>query len=395
MKILMINTGIFSVPPRMGGAIEAHTYHLTKALAKLDHEIHYVTDINDDAEFDENILVHKVHAPQLKFQAGFHGWTLNYFLGGILAFRSALFALLREKFDVVHAHGNLSGLLTCMVKRDVPLVFTVHNPTPWMYTYPSIYQQKFREVSYRYVDVSLLQKVYRIISVSAALKRELISMWNFLDEKVVVIPNGVDITNFRPDIHNVHSVKRKYGIKTKYCLFVGQLRSRKGVHYLLRAFSTMSNVDINCVIVGDGPERGTLVKLANDLKLNDKVIFTGVVPFEDLPKLYSGADFFVLPTVAEGLPLVILEAMASGLPVISTNVSGVPEVIGNGHNGFIVPPKDTIALHERIKFLAQDDSLRKKMAKNARLTAVEKFSWRTVAEKTLSVYEKAIEENSS
>lgn len=388
MKILMVNTGIFPVPPKKGGAIETHTYYLSKVLTELGNEVHYVTDVTDKAEFNRDVVIHKVYAPPLKFQTGFHGWTCNYAVGNILAFRSTLLTLIREQFDfdIMHVHGNLSGLFTCMVKRSIPLIYTMHNPSPWMYVYRSSYEQAFRELAYRFVDVGLIRKADHVIAVSKVLKNELNSRWAIPKEKVTVIPNGVDINVFRPDIPNVHSVKARYGIKGRYCLFVGQLRHRKGVDYLLQALNGMSDVDINCVIVGDGPARGALVKLASNLKLSERVVFTGAVPFEDLPPLYAGADFFVLPTMAEGLPLVILEAMASGLPVISTNVSGVLEIIRGKYNGFIVSTRDVLALREFIRLLAEDHNLRKEMANNARQTAIEKFSWLSVVKKIVAVY---------
>ena len=163
---------------------------------------------------------------------------------------------------------------------------------------------------------------------------------------------------------------------------------------MLKAFSDINDKRIKCVIVGDGPERGKLVRLTHNLKLDTKVIFTGAVPFEDLTGLYAGAEFFVLPTVAEGSPLVILEALASGLPVVSTKVSGIPEIVEDKHNGFIVPPRDASALEESMRLLIEDYELRKKMSESARRKAVSMFSWRVIAEKTLSVYGKVIEGNS-
>jgi len=163
---------------------------------------------------------------------------------------------------------------------------------------------------------------------------------------------------------------------------------------LLRAFNEIDNNKMKCVVVGDGPERDKLEKLADDFKLRSKVLFTGAVPFEDLTDLYAEAEFFVLPTVAEGSPLVVLEAMASGLPVISTKVSGIPEVIDNEQNGFIVPPRDVHALAECMRVLIEDDELRAKMSKTARKKTVASFSWNAVARKTLAVYRKAIEDKS-
>lgn len=373
-----------------------HTYNLVRALSELGCELDYVTDISNGANFNKNVTIHRTYTPRMRFQAGFNEWVFSHVMGGALSFRSCLSLLIREKsdFDVVHMHGNLSGLLTSSVNQRIPLVFTVHNPTPWMCTYQSEYEQRFREAIYRLVDVNILKEADHIITVSQALKDEIVSKWKIRAAKVSVIPNGVDTEIFHPNNKRVGAVRKKYKIKSAYCLFVGQLRSRKGVDYLLKAFNDVKDDQITCVVVGDGPERENLVKLTHDLKIDERVIFTGAVPFEDLTGLYCGAEFFVLPTVAEGSPLVVLEALASGLPVISTKVSGIPEVVEDEFDGFIVPPRDVNSLAERIQMLIDDRELRNKMSKNARKMTVETLSWHAVAQKTLSVYEKVTECNS-
>jgi D-inositol-3-phosphate glycosyltransferase len=396
MKVLLVNTGIFPVPPERGGGIETHTYNLARALSEIGCEVHYVTDVTSKAKFNKNVTTYRTYTPRMSFQAGFNQWVLSHIIGGVSSFRTFLWLLVRKRlnFDVVHLHGNLSGLLASIVNQQFPLVFTVHNPTPWMCTYESSFEQKFREVVYRLIDANVLRKVDHIIAVSQSLKDEIVSKWSIPSAKVSVIPNGVDTDIFSPNTSRVVNVRTKYRIEGRYCLFVGQLRSRKGVEYLLKAFSGITDKLIKCVIVGDGPEQGKLVKLVDDLKLSSRVVFTGAVPFEDLTGLYAEADFFVLPTVAEGSPLVVLEALASGLPTISTKVSGIPEVVQDECNGFIVPPRDVLALENRMNLLIEDRGLRKRMSENARKKTVETLSWRAVAKKTLSVYKKAIEDNS-
>jgi D-inositol-3-phosphate glycosyltransferase len=373
-----------------------HTYNLARALSELGSEVHYVTDIANEARFNSNVTVYNTHTPRMRFQAGFNEWVMSHIIGGVFSFKTALSTLLfkRSDFDIVHVHGNLSGLLISMVNEPTPLVFTIHNPTPWMCKYESPYEQKFREAAYRLIDANIIGRTDHIIAVNQRLKDEIVAKWSTPTSKVTVVPNGVDTRAFHPDSRKAADLRVKYGIEGMYCLFVGQLRSRKGVDSLLKAFSEINDSTMKCVVVGDGPERGKLEKLVDDLKLNSRVSFTGAVPFEDLTGLYAGAEFFVLPTVAEGSPLVVLEALASGLPVISTKVSGIPEIVDDEHNGFIVPPRDVHALAERMKLLIEDDELRAKMSKNARSDTVASFSWNAVAKKTLSVYRKAIEDKS-
>lgn len=394
LRILLINTGIFSVPPDRGGGIELHTYNLARALSELGSDVHYVTDTTSEARFNSNVTVYNTHTPRMRFQAGFGEWVMSHIIGGMFSFKTALSTLFQKRsdFDVVHVHGNLSGLLVSMVNEPTPLVFTTHNPTPWMCTYESPYEQKFREAAYRLVDLNTIKRTDHVIAVNQRLKDEIVSKWSIPPSKVTVVPNGVDTRAFSPSNRKAGDVRAKYRIEGMFCLFVGQLRARKGVDFLLRAFDEINDSNMKCVVVGDGPERNRLEKLVNDLGLRSRVLFTGAVPFGDLTDLYAEAEFFVLPTVAEGSPLVVLEALASGLPVVSTKVSGIPEVVDNEQNGFIVPPRDVRALAERMELLIRDADLRAKMSQNARKSTVENFGWNVVAERTLSVYRKAIED---
>jgi glycosyltransferase involved in cell wall biosynthesis len=371
-----------------------HTYNLARALSELGSEVHYVTDITNEAKFNSNVTVYKTHTPRMRFQAGFGEWVMSHVIGGAFSFKTALSTLFQKgsDFDVMHVHGNLSGLLVSIINEPTPLVFTTHNPTPWMCTYESPYEQKFREAVYRLVDVSTIKRTDHVIAVNQRLKDEIVAKWSLPPSKVTVVPNGVDTRAFCPNSRRATGVRAKYQIEGMFCLFVGQLRVRKGVDFLLRAFDEIDDNKMKCVVVGDGPERSKLEKLVCDLGLRARVLFTGAVPFEDLTDLYAEAEFFVLPTAAEGSPLVVLEALASGLPVVSTTVSGIPEVVDNEQNGFLVPPRDVHALADRMRILIEDDDLRAKMSQNARKSTVESFSWTAVAEKTLSVYGKAIED---
>jgi glycosyltransferase involved in cell wall biosynthesis len=385
VRILIVNTGIFPIPPQKGGGIETHVYYLVKNLAKLVDEIHCVTDITPKAELPSNVYIHKVHAPSFSFQISFLGWMLNHAIGQTMAFGSSFLESLRHSYDVIHAHGKLSAFLLLSSRKLAPkLVYTIHDPTPWMCTYETSYERLIRRAVYLTIEYNVWRKADHLIAVSKALRDELIGRWGIQKEKVTVIPNAVDTDFFKPVLGNKGI--EKYAISNDYILFVGQLRSRKGVKYLLQAFAE-AKVDMQLVIVGGGPELSALQRAARFLNIEQKVVFTGPVPSDDLPNLYANASFFVLPSVAEGLPLVVLEAMASGLPVVASEVSGIPDAVISGYNGLLVPPKDIRALANAIKILNTDHRLRKELASNAREFVERYFSWKIVAKKTLSVYQ--------
>jgi len=387
MKILMVNRGIFPVPSDEGCGAEQHSFFLTKALAELGHEVHYVTDVTENARFHKNVTIHKLGTPALKHKANFYGYALNHFVGNIFAFKETSSVLIQEgfDFDVIHCHGALSSLPISMMRNKVPLLFTIHDPTPYLCHYESSFERLIRKTHCRLIDMNIWRRANRIITVSKAIRNEL-ARWGIPPEKVTTIYNGVNTDFFRPAALTKNALD-KYAIKNPYCLFVGRLTRRKGVHYLLQA---LVKADVNCVIVGDGPERNNLISLAKKLEILNRATFTGFIPVEDLRRLYAGAEFFVLPSMAEGVALTILEAMSSGLPVITADIPGASEVVLDGYNGFLVAPRDVEALSSKIQALAKERETCKNMGNNARRFVTKNFSWRSIAEKTVEAYQKTM-----
>lgn len=388
MKILMVNRGIFPVPSDEGCGAEQHSFFLTNALAELGHEVHYVTNVSENARFRKNVIIHKLGIPALKQKANFSGYALSHFVGNTFAFKEAAYVLFQEgfDFDVIHCHGALSSLPISMIRNKVPLLFTIHDPTPYLCHYENSFERLIRKTHCRLIDMSIWRRANRIITVSKAIRNELVR-WRISPEKIITIYNGVNTDFFRPAALTKNALD-KYAIKNPYCLFVGRLTRRKGVHYLLKA---LVKTDVNCVIVGDGPERSDLISLAKKQGILNRVTFTGFIPVENLQKLYAGTEFFVFPSTADvGVTLTILEAMSSGLPAITADIPGASEVVLDGYNGFLVAPRDVEALTSKIQVLAKERETCKNMGNNARQFIVKNFSWRSIAEKTVEAYQKTI-----
>jgi glycosyltransferase involved in cell wall biosynthesis len=146
---------------------------------------------------------------------------------------------------------------------------------------------------------------------------------------------------------------------------IAQLWERKGLRYLVEACGVLRDrgADFRCEIVGDGPQRGELQSLIKRLDLVDRVVLTGPQPYPEVVRRYRRASVFVLPCIVteegdrDGIPNVILEAMASRLPVVSTAVSGIPEVIHDGETGLVVPQRDPAAIADAVARLAADPGL--------------------------------------
>jgi glycosyltransferase involved in cell wall biosynthesis len=159
-------------------------------------------------------------------------------------------------------------------------------------------------------------------------------------------------------------------------LTVARLEERKGVETLLRAAARLRDreLDVELTVVGDGPDRERLDRIAAELRLDNAVMMTGAVAEEEVTGYYARADVFCLPSSAEGVPIVLMEAMASRLPVVATAIAGVRELVADGESGLVVPPGDDEALAEALRRLAEDPALAARLGLNGREAVAREFS---------------------
>ncbi|RLG25030.1 hypothetical protein DRN76_03270 [Methanosarcinales archaeon] len=223
----------------------------------------------------------------------------------------------------------------------------------------------------------------KIISVSEGVKREILENYNVPEDKIAVIPNGVDLEEFSPDPQKRIEIRNQYNIDENdiVLLFTGYEFKRKGLEYIIRA---LPKIDKNVKLFAVGKSNPKpFQKLANKLGVSDNIIFTGFV--QEISDYYAASDIFVFPTAYEAFSLATLEAVASGLPILATKVNGTEELIDDRHNGFFIK-RDPADISEKINILIEDETLRKQMGKNARETA-ENYSWDEIARRTMEVYE--------
>jgi glycosyltransferase involved in cell wall biosynthesis len=239
----------------------------------------------------------------------------------------------------------------------------------------------------------------KVIAVSKEVRDELISLTNMDRRTIEVIPNGVNPNEFMPS-HN-QSFRNKYNIgECPLILYVGRMSLDKGVDYFLKVAALVRERVPNAKFVLVGPTVFSgkvndnipkqLADLCNKLHLKDDVIFTGGVTYEELKKIYSSADCFVLSSRSEGMPLAVLEALSSGLPVIAMNAEGIQDVIKDGENGFIVEKGDILKMSEKIVSVISDKNLRSYMSSKARQTIIRYFTWEEIAMKTLKLYREIV-----
>lgn len=309
------------------------------------------------------------------------------------------FLIWREHLDLMHfPHFNIPVL------NFTPFIVTIHDliltkfPTVRATTlHPFIY--RFKSWAYRFVIKSALQNSRQIISVSNFTKQDIIEQFGVAPEKIVVIYEGVaNLAKGRDSLFvaklDEEQTLSRHRLGGDFLLYIGNAYPHKNLESLLVVFKNIhqSYPGLKLVLVGKIDYFYSRVKcLAEELGLfsqenkDSAVIFPGYVPDIDLEILYKNARAYVFPSLYEGFGLPPLEAMAKSCPVVCSNVSSLPEILGD--SAFYFNPSDQSDMEEKIKKILKDDSLRSNLIELG-LVQAKKYSWWECASQTLSVYNK-------
>jgi glycosyltransferase involved in cell wall biosynthesis len=229
--------------------------------------------------------------------------------------------------------------------------------------------------------------VDRFISVAEEHRRYLVETEELPPEKTVVIYNGVDLVKFHPGPAG-DAVRAALGIEPGawVAATVASLNFYKGVDVFVNAIPAVleKHPGARFIIVGDGPERKNLEKLAADLGVAPRVAFTGIRA--DVDEILRASDLFVLSSRTEAFPNVILEAMATGLPVVSSDVGSVAELVEEGKTGHRIRPEDPAVLARSILSVADDEARAKGFGAAARRVVEERFRIEGMIEKRESLF---------
>lgn len=228
-----------------------------------------------------------------------------------------------------------------------------------------------------------LKKARRITVVSSRLKEKLETLYHI--EDITIQSMGCDTSKFSPQkrVENYFNQNEK-----KVILFVGRFVKIKGIEYLIKA---MDGIEAKLIIVGKGPLEEALKEKA--APYGEKIMFMEAQNHNELSVIYSSSDIFVIPSitlpggVTEGTPTVLIEAMASGIPVIGTRTGGIPEIIEDGINGYLVEERDVALISNRIIDLINDDAKRERLSKQAQLTA-EKYDYKVIGRRYKELIDK-------
>ena len=297
--------------------------------------------------------------------------------------------LRRKRVDIIHFTNYLIPVLRLSKAK---YVVTIHDLTAWRFpeTLPRAY------VSYIKWAISHAVKTADLIcTVSDAVKREIIELFDIGSERIYTVYNGVaqalwETPKIRSD--EAVAIKEKFGIESDFLLFVGTLEERKNVITLVKAFDDLRSCKrLQLVLVGrPGYGFPKLSKYLDEHHLKDEVILTGYVSEEDKIALYDLATIFVYPSLYEGFGIPLVEAMVRKVPIVASRIPSTEEVAGDAAIYYGNDAFDHEALAEQILKVLENGTLRQELMEKG-LKRAKEFSWKKVGQRYVHAYREVLE----
>lgn len=357
-------------PPRWLGGTEIATYNTARSLANRGHEVHVITSLDNGLPKEsivDNFRLHRVKIIRKRILR-----VLTYALSSVTTIR-------KINPDIVHAQATPTGLSPLWINRTIKKPYIVYCRgneiyLPWLFK--------------RMISKLVLQNADAVIALTDDMKREIEKIF---PGNIFVIPNGIDCEKFEGLSREETRRNLNISKSEKVILFVGRFRPEKGVKYLLEAMSIVREKSprARLLLVGYGEEQEHLERQITELDLQNLVTFAGKIPNEKIPQYMAASDLLVLPSLSESFGIVNLEAMASGLPIVATHVGGVPEIVIDGKNGFLVEPGNPKQIAEKVLLLLESNELRHAISIQNRKTA-KYFRWEEVSQRLERIYQDAI-----
>ncbi len=357
LRILVLN---YEFPP-LGGGASSVSYEMAKGFVKLGHNVDVVTMHYKDLplfEIIDGINVYRIKCLRRKKEICKTHEMFSFIITAWMFLRKFMKG---KRYDVCHCHFIIpTGLLALWVKKKFQLDYVItshgsdlpgYNPDRFRF------QHKFTKPILRTICKNAKQVCSPSLYLASLIKEKI------GHNNIKHLPNGIDLENFKLDLS-----KRKKNI----ILTTGRLLKRKGYHTLIKAVHDVE-LPFEVHIAGDGPYRKSLEGMAKRSKT--KIIFHGWVEkgSEKILDLYEKASIFVLPSSKENASISLLEGMAAKTVVITTNVSGCPETIGNA--GFLINYDDDVRLREILLVLSKDTAIIKEFSNKAYKRLIDNFSW--------------------
>ena len=363
MNIALVSPYDYAYP----GGVNTHISSLALGLAKMGHQVKILAPCSNKKALarPEDIIP--------------LGKTIPYPSNGSVARLTISWWLLpkvksileEEKFDIIHFHEPLFPSLPWMV---LPVSRSVN-----VATFHAYYKRSFGYWFWKPLCRRFYNRLDGKIAVSEPAMR---FVSKYFPGDYRIIPHGVDAERFSAEVPPIEDFcDGKLNI-----LFVSRLDERKGVRYLLKAYKMVKEEipESRLVVVGPGNER-RYKDWVQAVKLKD-VVFAGYISYADLPRYYRTADIFCVPAVGrESFGIVLLEAMAAGRAIVASDIDGYANVLTDGVDGVLVPPKDNETLAQTLVSLLNDPARRQQMGSQGR-SKVEGLTWEAIAGRTMDYY---------
>jgi glycosyltransferase involved in cell wall biosynthesis len=359
-----------------GTGIGTYTYQLINCLNKIDRINNYTVFMPEDSR-SEMGLKRNFKLNDIKYSNSKDTFWDEVATPNILK---------NEQVQLYHIPQNGVGLSS---KCNCKFVITLHDIIP--YRMPETVSDRYLKLFSEYIP-KIIPKCDGIITVSNFSKADIMKAFDFPEDKIYVTSlASEDIYKPLNKYISKYIAKKYYFIEGDFILYVGGFSPRKNIIGIIKSFSKFISLykkPIKLVIAGNkGKSYALYKKCAEELNIQDKVIFPGFISIKHLPYIYNAAKLFVYPSFYEGFGLPTIEAMACGIPVITSNRTSIPEVVGE--NAALIDPENYEELCEAMINIISDEKLYDKLSKSG-IERSKQFSWKKTAEQTLNIYGKII-----
>lgn len=383
MRILMLS---WEYPPRIVGGIARVVHDLAQKLGEQGNEVHVVTCWEagtKEVEKDKNVFVHRVHTYDINTN-NFVDWVLQ--LNFALVEHAIKVVNEMGSFDIIHAHDWIVAFAARTLKHSfsIPLVATMH-ATEYGRNW-GIHNDMQKYISN--VEWWLCYESWKIIVNSGYMKNEVKNIFHLPDDKLSVIPNGVEIDKFKGYERNYDFRRNFAADNEKIVFFVGRLVHEKGVHILIDAVPKISSYynDVKFVVAGRGPQMDYLRGKCGALNIINKVYFTGYISDEDLCKLYKCADIAVFPSLYEPFGIVALEGIVANIPVVVADTGGLGDIVNHGVDGMKFYTGNFNSLADSILEILFNPGKADEMKSKALEKVNRIYNWNIISQQTMDVY---------
>ncbi len=376
-------------PPLIEGGLARHVRKLAEELAERGTEVHVLTRGREESPEEETVAgvqIHRVVEPSRPRDLGeFVAWVERMNLDMLAA---GVEIGDRFEFDLVHGHDWLvANACDHLARRfSAPLVTTIHatehgRHQGWVDKHPQSYIHG--------VERWVTNRSDRVIACSYYMREQIADIFGVEEEKVAVIPNGIDPEDLvTPDAAELQRLRSEFAAPgERLVLLIGRLVYEKGFQIALEAMPELIQrlPGTRFLVAGSGTHEQELRSQAQELGLMDHGTFLGWIGDDVLHSLYRIADVCVVPSIYEPFGLVALEAMASGCPCIVADTGGLREVVPNEDVGLRFRDRDPVSLGKALERLLTDAELRDRLVAEA-AEHVQSFDWGDVAEQTAEIY---------